>query len=373
MKKYILKGDKKIKIIAVVGARPNFIKIAPFASAIKNKKIFDFIIVHTGQHYDYEMSKFFFKELKIPVPDYNLNIGSAPHAIQTGKIMMGLEPIFIKEKPDIVVVFGDVNSTLAGALTAAKLNIKICHIESGLRSYDRRMPEEINRVLTDRISDFLFCPTKTAVNNLKKEGIIKGVYNTGDLMYDIFLENIKKIKKQPEMLKKMGISPKDYLLLTIHRSSNTDNPKKLKEIIEIIIKSKENIIFPCHPRTKSKIKDLDLSKFNNIKIISPLGYLEMINLEKNAKKIITDSGGVQKEAYWLKAPCITLRDNTEWNETLKDKWNILVGFDKAKITKAISGFNPAGKQNRHFGSGNTAKKMVEILHEEGLQIVKNIL
>lgn len=329
---------KRIKIICVCGARPNFIKIAPLSKAL------ELIIVHTGQHYDFKMSGVFFKSLKIPKPKYNLGINCS----DTAKAMIGLEKVFKKEKPDLAVVIGDVNSTLAGALAAKRLGIKVCHIESGLRSYDKTMPEEVNRVLTDHISDLLFCPTKTAIDNLKKEGITKGVYNTGDLMYDVLKKNIKSV----------GKAKKDYMLLTIHRASNADDIKNLNKILTAISKTGEKVIFPCHPRTRKNIKN----KFKNIDIIDPVGYLEMLALEKNAKKIITDSGGVQKEAYWLKVPCITLRENTEWVETVKEKWNVLTGSDEKKIIKAIKGFNPPKKSRKLFGSGNSAKKMAQIIY-----------
>lgn len=352
---------KKSKILTIIGARPNFIKVGPLFNEIRKFKELNHVLVHTGQHYDYEMSEIFFEKFKIKKPDYNLGIGSGSHANQTALLMIELEKVIIKEKPDAVVVLGDVNSTLAGALTAAKLNIPICHIEAGLRSFDKKMPEEINRVLTDHISDFLFCPTANAVANLKKEGITRNVYNVGDVMYDVFLENIRHIDKNPAILKSLDIKPKEYLLLTIHRASNTKNPGDLKLIIEAVAGSGEAVVFPCHPRTKKILSKLNIAKFKNLKIIKPAGYLEMIALEKNARKIITDSGGIQKEAYWLKVPCITLRDNTEWIETVEGKWNILVGGNKEKIAKAIREFNPEKKQERSFGNGKSAGKTVKII------------
>ena len=352
---------RKLKFLIVVGARPNFIKIAPLFEEFKNYKNIKPVLVHTGQHYDYEMSQIFFQDLDIPKPDYNLGVGSGSHAYQTAEAMKRLEPALLKEKPDLVIVVGDVNSTLAGALAAVKLHIPVAHIEAGLRSFDMSIPEEINRVLTDHISDFLFCPTKTAVKNLKKEGITKGVYFTGDIMYDAFLENIKIAQEKSKILQKLKLKPKTYLLLTLHRPFNVDNLDNLKKILKAVGESGEKIIFPVHPRTKKQLKKLKIYKPKNLKIIDPVGYMDILFLEKNAEKILTDSGGIQKEAYWLKVPCITLRKKTEWVETVKDGWNILVGRDKNKIQKAIKFFNPRKKQHKYFGDGKTAKRIVKIL------------
>ena len=354
---------KKIKIITVVGARPNFIKVAPLFEEFKKHKKINPILIHTGQHYDYEMSQAFFDGLKIPKPNYNLEIGSALHGKQTGKTIIELEKVYLKEKPDLIVVVGDVNSTLAGALVAAKLHMPIAHIEAGLRSYKKTMPEEVNRVLTDHISDFLFCPTKTAEWNLKKEGIKKEVlYNVGDIMYDAFLYNIKIAQKKSEILERLKIKPKSYYLATVHRAENTNNKKKLKNIADSFC-GIGNIIFPCHPRTEKYLKQYKLWKRlkQRVKVIKSLKYLDMLWLEKNAKKILTDSGGVQKETYFAKAPCITLRDETEWVETVKSGWNILVGDDKQKIIKAVKKFNPKKPQYKYFGDGKTAKRIVKIL------------
>ena len=356
---------KKVKVLCVVGARPNFIKIAPLFEEFKKQKIIKPILVHTGQHYDYEMSQIFFQDLKIPKPDYNLGVGSGSHAWQTAKVMERLEPVILKEKPNLVIVVGDVNSTLAGALTAVKLHIPVAHIEAGLRSFDISMPEEINRRLTDHISDFLFCPTRTAVENLKKEGITKGVYNTGDIMYDTFKNQILKIKNKKyksKILKQLNLKPKQYLLLTFHRPSNVDNLENLKKILEAIQESGEKVIFPVHPRTKRQLRKLEIRNLK-LEIISPVGYLDMLTLEKNAKKICTDSGGVQKEAYWLKVPCITLRKETEWVETVKGGWNILAGTDRNKILRTIKSFNPKTKQHKYFGNGKTAKRIVKIIYK----------
>lgn len=369
---------QKAKILIVVGSRPNFIKVAPLIDEFKGIDRLNYILVHTGQHYDYEMSKIFFEELNIPKPNYNLGVGSVPHqnkygmgysshARQTAKIMEKLEPVILKEKPDLIMVFGDVNSTLAGALVAAKLNIPVVHIEAGIRSFNKTMPEEINRLLTDHISDSLFCPTKTAVENLKKEGIKKGVYDVGDIMYDALLKNIKIAEKKSKILNGLKLKPKEYFLLTVHRASNTDSLENLKKIITAVGESGEKTIFPAHPRTKKHLKKLSLKIKNwKFKIIPAVGYLDMLVLEKNAKKILTDSGGVQKEAYWLKVPCITLREETEWVETVKDGWNILVGINNKKIKKAIKDFSPKNKQHDYFGNGKTGSKILKVIYEKYL-------
>jgi len=355
-----------MKVATVVGARPQFIKMVPVSRELR--KYFDEIVIHTGQHYDYEMSRIFFEELKIPEPDYNLGVGSGSHGYQTGEMMKRIEKVLIKEKPNLVLVYGDTNSTLAGALAAAKLHIKVAHIEAGLRSFDRKMPEEINRVLTDHISDYLFAPTETAVKNLYKEGIRNGVYLTGDVMYDALLSNIKVAQNKLRILRDLGLKPKKYLVATVHRAENTDNKRNLKSIIEAFIESDELIVFPAHPRTLEYLKVYNLLKeikeAENILLIKPVGYLEMLILEKNARKIITDSGGIQKEAYFLKVPCITLREKTEWVETVEDGWNILVGANKEKIIRAIKDFEPKEKTYTYkFGSGKASKNIVKILIE----------
>ncbi|MBB6401732.1 UDP-N-acetylglucosamine 2-epimerase (non-hydrolyzing) [Methanococcus maripaludis] len=356
-----------MKIITIVGARPQFIKLAPVSKEIR--KHFEEIIIHTGQHYDFDMNKIFFDELGIPIPDYNLNIGSGTHGFQTGEMLKKIEEILLKEKPDLVLVYGDTNSTIAGALSASKLNIKIAHVEAGLRSFDRKMPEEINRVLTDHISNILFTPTETADTNLKNEGVTAGVFNIGDVMYDSLLNALKLIeKKNFKMLNELNISKKEYILATVHRAENTDIKENLENIINAFIESNEKIIFPVHPRTRKYLEKYGLFEkiktCENLKLISPVGYLEMIYLENNAKKILTDSGGVQKEAYFLKVPCVTLRNNTEWVETVLDGWNILVGSDKEKILENISKFNPKTETyNYRFGEGDSSKKIVDVLRD----------
>lgn len=349
-----------MKVASIVGARPNFIKLAPVSRELR--KEFDEIIIHTGQHYDYEMDKIFFDELGIPEPDYHLGVGSGTHGYQTGEMIKRIEEVLMKEKPDLVLVFGDTNTTLAGALAAVKLHIKVAHVEAGLRSFDKRMPEEINRVLVDHCSDMLFCPTKTAVENLKREGIVEGVYLVGDVMVDILKECIEIAEKRSKILDELDLKPKEYYLATVHRAENTDNFERLKNIVEAFCEI-GNIVFPCHPRTEKRLKEYGLwdKLTENVRVIKPVGYLDMLILEKNAKKIITDSGGVQKEAYILKVPCITLRETTEWIETVEDSWNVLVGANKEKIIELANNFEPKNKQKEVFGDGNTSKRIKMII------------
>jgi UDP-N-acetylglucosamine 2-epimerase len=361
-----------MKIISVIGARPQFIKLKPIVDELKKRKI-NHILVHTGQHYDYEMSKIFFDELNVPKPDYNLEVGSYSHAKQTALMLERIEKVLLKEKPNTVIVYGDTNSTLAGALGAVKLNIPVAHIEAGLRSYKSDMPEEVNRVLTDHISKFLFCPTKTAVDNLKKEGITKGVHLVGDVMYDIFKSKINSefnSGPKPKTLQKLNLKSKEYFLLTIHRQENTDNPENLRSILFALKQIKKKIVFPMHPRTRKTLKQLNsefsllkgtVTTIGNFLIMNPVSYLDMLVLEKNAKKILTDSGGVQKEAYWLSIPCITLRKETEWMETVKNGWNILVGTDVDSIIRAIRGMNVDFSTRQFYGKGNAATKIVDTL------------
>jgi UDP-N-acetylglucosamine 2-epimerase (non-hydrolysing) len=353
-----------MKIASIVGARPNFIKCAPLSEELR--KEFEEVLIHTGQHYDYEMNKVFFEELKIPEPDYHLGVGSGSHGEQTGEMLKRTEEVIIKEEPDLVLVFGDTNTTLAGALAASKLHIKVGHIEAGLRSFDKRMPEEINRLLTDHCSDLLFCPTKTAVDNLKREGIEKGVYLTGDVMVDALKENIEIAENKTKSLDELNLKPKEYYLATLHRAENTDNFERLKNIVDAFC-AIENLVFPCHPRTKKFLKQFGLwdTLTRKVKVIKPVGYLDMLMLEKNAKKILTDSGGVQKEAYIFKVPCVTLRENTEWVETVEDGWNVLIGASKDKIVEMANDFEPKGKQRDVFGDGKSSEKIREII--ESLQ------
>jgi UDP-N-acetylglucosamine 2-epimerase len=373
-----------MKMVTIVGARPQFIKAAAVSRAIqkfnKRESRIQEIWVHTGQHYDYLMDKVFFEELELPKPDYHLGVGSGSHARQTGIMLEKIEAVLQKEKPEVVMVYGDTNSTLSGALAAAKLNIPVVHVEAGLRSYNRTMPEEINRLLTDHLSAFLFCPTDQAIRNLLKEGIKDGrtriVKNVGDVMYDSILYYSKLAEKESTILKDLGLAgpapnselkTPNYYLATLHRAENTDDPKRLKSILEALneLGRKVPIILPLHPRTKKRIKVYHLSTLcERIKLIDPASYLDMLILEKNAKAILTDSGGVQKEAYWLKVPCFTLRDETEWVETIKSGWNVLIGKRVKRIVKEVGhmeGRRRYLKGNEIFGDGRASQKIVQIL------------
>jgi UDP-N-acetylglucosamine 2-epimerase len=348
-----------MKILSVVGARPQFIKAGPLSKELGKK--FKEVLVHTGQHYDYGMSPVFFKELSIPKPNYNLNVGSGSHSGQIGRMVVELTKVVSKEKPGIILVYGDTNSTLAGSLVAAKFNINLAHVEAGLRSFNKNMPEEINRIVSDRLSQFLFCPTKTAVENLKKEGVKGGIFYTGDVMYDALWENRKIADKKSSILARLNLKPRSYLFAPVHRAENTDIKKNLENIINAFGKSGDLIIFPIHPRTKKALRKFGIKNHENIKLVEPLGYLDSLKLQANSKKVLTDSGGVQKEAYILKIPCLTLRKETEWVETVKDEWNILVGAEEKNIIKAIRGFSPKGPQHNYFGSGDASEKITNIL------------
>jgi UDP-GlcNAc3NAcA epimerase len=377
-----------IKIITIVGARPQFIKAATVSRAFqafnrehRSKKKIHEILVHTGQHYDYLMDKVFFEELEIAKPDYYLRVGSGSHARQTATMLERIEVVLQKEKPEAVMVYGDTNTTLAGALAAAKLNIPVAHVEAGLRSYNRTMPEEINRLLTDHISAFLFCPTEQAVRNLSREGIKNGktifVKNIGDVMYDSVLFYSEIAKRRSTILRELNLLmsktlnskliTRHYYLVTLHRAENTDNPKRLGSILGALneIGKDMPVILPLHPRTKKMIKTYHLApETRNIMLIEPASYLDMLELERNARAVLTDSGGVQKEAYWFKVPCFTLRDETEWVETVKSGWNILAKPREKKIIEALRNWRirkRLSEQKGIFGDGKASEKIVRIM------------
>ncbi|CAG0999716.1 UDP-N-acetylglucosamine 2-epimerase (non-hydrolysing) [Methanosarcinales archaeon] len=350
-----------MKIASIVGARPQFIKCAPLSREMRKEH--EEVLIHTGQHYDHEMSDIFFEELGIPEPDYNLRIGSGNHGEQTGEMLIEIEKVFLKEKPDIVLVYGDTNSTIAGALAASKLHIRVAHVEAGLRSFDRAMPEEINRILTDHVSDLLLCPTQTAINNLANEGIIESVHLVGDVMVEALEYNRKVSEEKSKIIEELRLEKGKYLVITVHRPSNTDSKKNMSNIIEALSKSGKVIVFLVHPRTEKYLREYKLwdNMHANVRLMPPLGYLDMLKLLGNAEKILTDSGGIQKEAYILKVPCITLRENTEWVETLADGWNVLVGADREKIIKALNEFKPQNKQKCLFGGGDTSVRITKVL------------
>ncbi|MGP4078978.1 non-hydrolyzing UDP-N-acetylglucosamine 2-epimerase [Pseudalkalibacillus sp. R45] len=346
-----------MKVITILGARPQFIKAAPVSRVLRKNHIEK--IVHTGQHYDKNMSDIFFEELHIPKPDYHLGIGSASHGKQTGEMLIEIEKILLEEKPDYVLVYGDTNSTLAGSLAASKLHIPVVHVEAGLRSFNKKMPEEINRIMTDHVSEFLFCPTETAVRNLNDENIHHNVLNVGDVMYDAVLYN-QQLAEKSNILTDKGLEEDNYHLITVHRAENTDSIENITNILESFSKIDAVKVWPIHPRTKNKLNDLgmDLHRIPNLKIIEPVGYLDMIKLVKSASKVLTDSGGVQKEAYFMETPCVTLREQTEWVETLEDGANVIVGTDVDKIVSYATSDTKPNYKNV-FGDGKASEKIVE--------------
>jgi UDP-GlcNAc3NAcA epimerase len=349
-----------MKIVTVVGARPQFIKAAGISRQLRQRhKEF---LLHTGQHYDYKMAGVFFDGLEMPSPDVNLGVGSGPHGAQTGAMLQGVEEVLLSERPDWVLIYGDTNSTLAGALAAAKLHIPIVHVESGLRSYNRRMPEEINRIIADHLSDLLLCPSPTAVNNLAAEGITRNVHLVGDVMLDILVWAKPRAEiKASVVLGQLGLKPGQYLLATLHRSENTDDPRRLGGILKAFNDIHETLIFPVHPRTRKVITRLEYPLQPHVRLMDPVGYLEMVTLSSSARMILTDSGGLQKEAYWLGVPCLTLRDETEWVETVEAGWNRLVGSDSDRIKQAISTFVPPASRGPLYGDGRTAARCIDLL------------
>jgi UDP-GlcNAc3NAcA epimerase len=367
-----------MKIITIIGARPQFIKAATVSRAIaeynkaltKGQELMTEVLVHTGQHYDENMSDVFFEELDIPQPDYHLGIGSASHGAQTGRMLEEIEKVLLKEEPDKVLVYGDTNSTLAGALAAAKLHIPVAHVEAGLRSFNRQMPEEINRVLTDHIADMLFAPTQTAVDNLKNEGISENkIFLVGDVMYDAALYYGKRVIEKSNILERHHLKPQQYILATIHRAENTDAPVRLRAIFEGLSKVAEEIpvVLPLHPRTRAALirENLYEMVIQSLLIIPPVGYLDMVMLEKNARLIATDSGGVQKEAYFYRVPCVTLRGETEWVELVENGWNSLVNcIDSNSIALFILGcLNKFGSSYAElYGKGVSSKKIVGLFN-----------
>lgn len=368
-----------MKVVTVVGARPQFIKAAAVSRAIAEHNDsnpdpqLEEILVHTGQHYDDNMSRVFFEELALPTPDYNLGIGSGSHGRQTGRMLEEIEAVLVKESPDIVMVYGDTNSTLAGALAAVKLHIPVVHVEAGLRSFNRKMPEEINRVLTDHISTYLFCPTNLAVDNLRREGIEgEKIIWVGDVMYDAFIYYSHRQNGQDEFLKKVSVENKSYALATIHRAENTDDFERLSIMFDALLEIAKEVpvVMPIHPRTKNILarKERFCTGLPGIKLIEPVGYLDMLTLENNAKAIITDSGGVQKEAFFARVPCITLRDDTEWAELIDIGWNKLVtplttkGIIDAVLLSCQGQIDCSAEDI--YGRGNASSLIIKILSND---------
>jgi len=355
-----------MKILTVVGARPQFIKAAAVSRVINmhHSSTINELIVHTGQHFDENMSKVFFDELEIPAPQYNLEISGGSHGLMTGRMLEAIEGVIVQEKPDYLLVYGDTNSTLAGALAAAKLHVPVAHVEAGLRSFNMRMPEEINRILTDRVSTLLFCPTETAVKNLSNEGVSAGVYNAGDVMYDVALYYKQQAQERSKILQALGLRKGSFVLATCHRAENTDNPERLEQILGALsgIAKILQVVLSLHPRTRKLINTYALSNLlDNLIVTEPLAFLDMTALEQSAKIICTDSGGVQKEAFFYQVPCITMRDETEWVETVNLGWNKLTGANSEKIQDVFEGYlvsMPSIVSYAPYGQGEAAKNIV---------------
>lgn len=356
-----------MKLLTVIGARPQFIKASAVSRAIQQANVggssLREVIVHTGQHFDTNMSQVFFDELSIPKPDYHLDIASLSHGAMTGRMLEAVESVLLEEKPDMVLVYGDTNSTLAGALAAAKLHIPVAHVEAGLRSFNKRMPEEVNRILTDHVANLLFCPTSTAVENLCKEGIEQGVHLVGDVMYDVTL-HYRELARERHGLHSWGLTEKKYALCTVHRAENTDDPVRLAEILSALreIAKEIPVMLPLHPRTRKIVESSgDIHALQGITVVSPASYLEMLRLEMSAKIILTDSGGVQKEAFFHRVPCITLRNETEWVETVEMGWNVLAGADREAIIRAWHGTNIQIEVGPVYGNGDAAGRIVVLM------------
>jgi UDP-N-acetylglucosamine 2-epimerase len=359
--------------LTVIGARPQFVKAAMIshAAAAMNRRggakgRVREILVHTGQHYDEDMSDIFFRELNIPTPTHQLGIGSGPHGQQTGRMLEALERIMNQIHPDCVIVYGDTNSTLAGALAASKLHIPVAHVEAGLRSFNRAMPEEINRVLVDHVARWLFCPTDQAVKNLSCEGIVTGVHLVGDVMAELLQVSLPIAEQQSRILEHLALDANRYILATVHRAENTDNQERLTGIVQALAQLEGPVVFPCHPRTRKMMSRFGVEPFmdpSRVRLIDPVGYLDMLRLESKAKVILTDSGGVQKEAFWLGVPCVTLREETEWIETVDAGRNRLAGTDTAHIVSTVRSalaLDPP-KETRPQEAADVARSILEIL------------
>lgn len=348
--------------MTIVGARPQFVKAAMVSRALAKRSGLEEIIVHTGQHFDSNMSDVFFDELEIPTPRYNLGIGGGSHGENTGRALEAVEKVIRDETPALVMVYGDTDSTLAGALAAAKLCIPVAHVEAGLRSFNRRMPEEVNRVVTDHVSTVLFVPSQTAVRNLAHEGIDDAkVHFVGDVMFDAVRMFSEVASRRSRILDKLTLKSKDYVLVTVHRKENTDDHMRLKSIVDGLNQCESPVVLPLHPRTQKRLTDVGLRLSPGIRVIEPVGYLDMQWLEHNARMIATDSGGVQKEAYFHGVPCLTLRDETEWVELIESGFNRLVGADAAKIASGLRERAPPEAPSNIFGEGEAAEAIADVL------------
>ena len=348
------------RVLSIVGNRPQFIKSAPLSEALRNRGLEE-VVLHTGQHYDRELSAVFFEELGLAEPGHRLDAGSGTHAEQTARMLPGIESAILAESPDAVLVYGDTNSTLAGALASVKLHVPVAHVEAGLRSFDLTMPEEVNRVVVDAISTVLLCPADGAVANLRREGRREGVHQVGDVMYDANLRLAPMARKRSSALTDAGVEPGGYVLVTVHREANVA-PEALRSIAEGLGRLAEPVVFPAHPRTRAVLERERIGVGPNARLLPPLGYLDLAALASQARVVVTDSGGLQKEAYWYGVPCVTLRESTEWVETVEAGWNMLVGTDPGRLAAAVAGAAPRTEHPRLYGDGHAAERIADLLY-----------
>ncbi|MFC7045393.1 non-hydrolyzing UDP-N-acetylglucosamine 2-epimerase [Halobacteriaceae archaeon GCM10025711] len=352
-----------MKVLTVVGARPQFVKAFPVSRALRRDH--EEVLVHTGQHYDDELSAVFFDELDIPEPDHHLGVGSGSHAVQTGEMLLRLDDVIDRESPDALLLYGDTNSTLAGAVAGSKRDVTLVHVEAGLRSYNRSMPEEINRVVTDHVADVLFAPTDAAAVNLLDEGVTADVHVTGDVMYDAILWARGRAAEHSTVVADLGLTDGEYVLATVHRAGNTDDPDRLEAIVAAFERLDREVVLPAHPRTVERLDEFDLASraHDAVRLVDPVGYLDFVRLLDGAERVATDSGGVQKEAFFLDTPCVTLRDETEWTETVDAGWNELAGADTDAIVAGLTReWTPTGKPEP-YGDGTAAETIAGLLDD----------
>jgi UDP-GlcNAc3NAcA epimerase len=348
-----------MKVATIVGARPQLIKAAAVSRILRQQHTE--ILIHTGQHYDRGMSEIFFADLHIDPPAVNLGVGSGTHGEQTGAMLAGIERVLVDKRPDWVMVYGDTNSTLAGALAAAKLRLPLAHVEAGLRSFNRAMPEEINRVVVDHVSDLLLCPSHTAVDHLATEGVRAGVHLVGDVMLDALLFARDRARATSDVVDRLSLTEHRYIVATVHRAENTDDLARLRRILDALDQSPDPVVFPVHPRTRHVMAQAGIDFPDGLRLTDPLGYFDMVRLVSTARLVVTDSGGLQKEAYWLAVPCVTVRDETEWVETVAAGWNRVVGTDRGRIVEALESFVPPTERPAIYGEARAAERCVQLL------------